>query len=48
MRDHSGRGGWTYPDKMLDHTLVWCVDVDRISAKEHLNKAEHPTEDNTQ
>ena len=28
------------PDAILDHTLVWCVEVDRISAKEHLAKAE--------
>ncbi len=40
MRQHGGGDGWTYPDKMLDHTLVWYVEVDRISAKEHRAKAE--------
>ncbi len=40
MRHHAGRDGWTYPDKMLDHTLVWCVTVDRWSAKQHREKAE--------
>ena len=40
MRQHTGHDGWTYPDAILDHTLVWCVEVDRISAKEHLAKAE--------
>jgi len=40
MRHHAGRDGWTYPDKMLDHTLVWCVTVDRCTAKQHREKAE--------
>jgi len=40
MRQHAGRDGWTYPDAVLDHTLVWCVAVDRISAKEHIAKVE--------
>jgi nitroimidazol reductase NimA-like FMN-containing flavoprotein (pyridoxamine 5'-phosphate oxidase superfamily) len=38
MRHHAGRDGWTYPDPMLAQTLVWCVEVDRCSAKQHLAK----------
>jgi len=38
MRHHAGRDGWSYPDKMLDHTLVWSVTVDRWTAKEHRAK----------
>ena len=36
MRQHAGRDGWTYSDAILDHTLVWCVKVDRLTAKEHV------------
>jgi len=39
MRQHAGRDGWTYPDKMIEATLVWRVDVDRLTAKQHLAKA---------
>jgi len=39
MRRHSDRDGWTYPDKVLDHTLVWCVEVERLTAKEHRPEA---------
>jgi nitroimidazol reductase NimA-like FMN-containing flavoprotein (pyridoxamine 5'-phosphate oxidase superfamily) len=38
MRHHAGRGGWSYPDAMLAQTLVWCVEVDRLTAKQHLAK----------
>lgn len=38
MRLHAGRGGWTYADAMLDRTLVWCVEVARLTAKEHRSK----------
>ncbi len=40
MVQHADRGGWTYPDRMLDVTLVWCVEVTRMTAKQHLGKAE--------
>jgi hypothetical protein len=35
MRHHARRGGWTYPDEMPSRTLVWCVEVDRLTAKAH-------------
>ena len=35
MRQHAGRDGWSYPEQMLDKTLVWCVEVDRMTAKAH-------------
>jgi uncharacterized protein len=35
MRHHAGRDGWAYPDRMLDQTLVWCVEVARLTAKAH-------------
>jgi nitroimidazol reductase NimA-like FMN-containing flavoprotein (pyridoxamine 5'-phosphate oxidase superfamily) len=40
MRHHGGSGGWTYPDRVLEQTLVWCVEVDRITAKQHHAKTE--------
>jgi len=40
MRQHADRDGWTYSDAILDHTLVWCVEVDRITAKEHIAKGD--------
>ena len=41
MRHHAGRGGWTYPDRMLAGTLVWCVEVARLTAKAHRHKEHH-------
>jgi hypothetical protein len=35
MRHHTGRDGWTYPDRILAQTLVWCVEVARLTAKAH-------------
>ncbi|MEZ4388254.1 MAG: pyridoxamine 5'-phosphate oxidase family protein [Candidatus Krumholzibacteriia bacterium] len=40
MHQHAGRDGWTYPDPMLARTLVWCVEVARLSAKQHVAKAD--------
>jgi uncharacterized protein len=40
MRHHAGRDGWTYSGGMLDRTLVWCVDVDRVTAKAHQVKGD--------
>lgn len=38
MAQHAGREGWTYPEAMLDVTLVWCVEVARMTAKQHRAK----------
>ncbi len=35
MRHHSGRDGWDYPPAMLARTLVWCVEIERLTAKAH-------------
>ncbi len=38
MRKHSDRGGWTYGPQALERTLVWCVEVEHITAKQHTAK----------
>jgi nitroimidazol reductase NimA-like FMN-containing flavoprotein (pyridoxamine 5'-phosphate oxidase superfamily) len=50
MRAHSGRDGWSYPDRMLAETLVWCVEIERWSAKAHVVKpsaTDAPADDGT-
>lgn len=40
MRQHAGRDGWSYPDAMLDITLVWTVTADRLTTKAHTGKTD--------
>lgn len=35
MRHYSGKGGWDYPDAMLDRTTVLILPVDTVSGKRH-------------
>ena len=38
MRRYSNRSDWTYGEQTLRQTLVWCVDVESITAKQHGGK----------
>ncbi len=35
MKKETGKTDWTYPDKMLEQTCVYMVEVESISCKEH-------------
>ena len=45
MRHAAGRGGWSFPDEKLDRTLVWCVEIERMTARLHGDDASNGKND---
>ena len=45
MQHLSGKQDWKYGQQMLDRTLVWCVEVERLTAKQPTSQqwaTQHP------